>query len=74
MANVGDHVKCPHCEREARVVWVSQDEKTLAIRCMGYHSHDEMASSARANTRYKTGPKKKPKKGMVFLVEATKNE
>jgi len=74
MANVGDQVKCPQCEREARVVWVSQDKKTLAIRCMGYHSHDEKAHSARANTRYKTGPKKKPKKGMIFLTEVTKKE
>jgi len=64
MTNVGDHVKCPQCAREAHVVWVSQDEKTIAIQCMGYHSHGE----------YKTKPRKKSVKGMTFLVEATKKE
>ena len=64
MTNVGDHVKCPQCGREARVVWVSQDEKTMAIRCMGYHSHDD----------YKAKLRKKTVKGMVFLIEAAKKE
>ncbi len=74
MTNVSDHVKCPQCGMEARVVWVSQDEKTIAIKCMGYHSHGEKAPSAKANSRYKTGPRKKSVKGMIFLVEATKKE
>ena len=64
MTNVGDHVKCPQCGREARVVWVSQDEETMAIRCMGYHSHDD----------YKAKPRKKTVKGMVFLIQAAKKE
>jgi len=64
MTNVGDHVKCPQCGRETRVVWVSQDEKTMAIRCMGYHSHDD----------YKAKPRKKTGKGMIFLIEAAKKE
>ena len=64
MTNVGDHVKCPQCGREARVVWVSQDEKTMAIRCKGNHSHDD----------YKAKPKKKTVKGMIFLTEVAKKE
>jgi len=74
MTNISDHVRCPQCGREARVVWVSQDEKTVAIRCMGYHSHGEIGSSLKVSSRYKTEPKKKIVKGMVFLLEATKKE
>jgi len=71
MTNVGNDVRCPQCGEKARVVWVSQDGKKLAIRCMGYHSHDETGPSTKVSSYYKTKPKKK---GMVFLIEATKNE
>ncbi|MGD8506513.1 MAG: hypothetical protein PVF15_07620 [Candidatus Bathyarchaeota archaeon] len=74
MINVGDHAKCPQCGREARVVWVSQDEKTVAIRCMGYHSHVEKSPSSKVTSRYKTESKKKYVKGTIFLIEATKKE
>jgi len=74
MTNVGDHVRCPQCGGEASVVWVSQDGKTVAIRCVRYHSHDEKSPSTRVSSYYKTKPKKKTVKGMVFLIEATKNE
>lgn len=74
MPNVGDHVKCPQCGGKASVVWVSQDEKTVAIRCMRSHSHSETGSSTKISSYYKTKPKKKSVKGMVFLIEATKNE
>jgi len=71
MINVGDHVRCSQCGGKARVVWVSQDGKTVAIRCMGYHSHDEKVPSTKGGSYYKNKPKRK---GMVFLIEATKNE
>lgn len=71
MTDVGDHVKCPQCGREARVVWVSQDEKTVAVRCMEYHSYAEKNPSLKATSRYRTEPKKKYVKGMVFLIEPT---
>jgi hypothetical protein len=74
MTNVGDHVRCPQCGGKARVVWVSQDGKTVAIGCMRSHGHDEKGPSTRASSYYKTKPKKKTVKGMVFLIEATKNE
>ncbi|MGD8505480.1 MAG: hypothetical protein PVF15_02310 [Candidatus Bathyarchaeota archaeon] len=74
MTNVGDHAKCPQCGREARVVWVSQDEKTMAVRCMGYHSHGEKSPSSKVTSRDKTEPKKKYVNGMIFLIEATKKE
>ena len=73
MTNVGDHVRCPQCGGKACVVWVSQNGKTVAIRCMRSHSYDEKGSSTKISSYYKTKPKPK-KKGMVFLIEATKNE
>jgi len=73
MTNVGDHVRCPQCGGEASVVWVSQDGKTVAIRCMRYHSYGEKGSSTKVSSYYKTKTKPK-KKGMVFLIETTKNE
>jgi hypothetical protein len=45
MTRKGEDVKCPRCGGQARVVWVSQDGKTAAIKCMGYHSHSEMGPS-----------------------------
>jgi hypothetical protein len=74
MTNVGDHVRCPKCGGKARVVWVSQDGKTVAIGCMRSHGRDEKGPSTRVSSYYKTKPKKKTVKGMVFLIEAAKNE
>lgn len=68
MARKGEYVKCPRCGEKARVVWVSQDGITAAIRCVGYHRHSEIGSSTKGGSYYK--PKSKPKKkGMVFLIE-----
>ena len=66
MTKVGDRVKCPKCGREARVVWVSQEGKTVAIKCKGYHSQMSPPPT-RFNRRVKT----KTKKGMVFLIEVS---
>ncbi len=66
MSKVGDRVKCPQCRREARVVWVSQDGKTVAIRCMGYHSQLSLPP-----TGFRKKVQSKTKKGMVFLVEVS---
>ena len=73
MTNVGDHVRCPQCGGKASVVWVSQDGKTVAIRCMRHHSYGETDPSTKVSSYYKTKPKPK-KKGLVFLIEATENE
>ena len=59
MTNVGDHVKCPQCGVEARVVWVSQEKKVVAVKCMRSHSH--ISSS--------TKTKEKTVKEIVFLIE-----
>jgi len=38
MTKAGDHVRCPQCGGDARVVWISQDGETVAIKCARYHS------------------------------------
>jgi len=62
MAKIGDHVKCPECGGESRVVWVSQDGKIAAIKCTGYHRQ-----ISRPPTKW-TSAETKMKKGMVFLT------
>ncbi len=69
MSDIGDRVRCPKCGRESRVVWVSQDGKIAAVKCTGYHSQISPAP-----TKFTSNIKTKTKKGMVFLIEATKNE
>jgi len=71
MTKIGDYVRCPKCGGEGRVVWVSQDGKLAAIRCMRYHSYGEKSPSKKVSSYYKTKPKKKTVKGMVFLVEVS---
>ena len=64
MTKIGDHAECPQCGGTARVVWISQDEKTEAIKCTGYHSQ-----IGPPPTRFSSRAQSKTKKGMVFLVE-----
>ncbi len=66
MSKVGDRAECPQCRREARVVWVSKDGKTVAIRCIGYHSQLSLPP-----TRFRKNVQSKTKKGMVFLIEVS---
>ena len=67
MTKIGDHARCPKCGGIARVVWVSQDGKLVAIKCMQYHS--QLSSSTKAIPDFKT--KKKSVQGIVFLVEVS---
>ncbi|MCW3977071.1 MAG: hypothetical protein NWE77_03975, partial [Candidatus Bathyarchaeota archaeon] len=67
MTDVGNHIRCPQCGGKARVVWVSQDQETAAVSCAGYHSHAEERASSKTTSRYKTQPKTKIRKGMIFL-------
>lgn len=72
MTKKNEYVKCPRCGGQANVVWISQDGKTVAIKCMDYHSHGGEGPSAKISSYYKIKPKKKFGKGMVFLIETTK--
>jgi len=63
MAKIGDHVKCPECGGESRIVWVSQDGKLAAIKCSRYHSQ-----ITRPPTKWTSNVETKTKKGIVFLT------
>jgi len=69
MARVGDRVQCPKSRGAAHVVWVSQDRKTIAIKCMKYHSQINPPPTAfRKNTQTKT------EKGTVSLMAMKKGQ
>ncbi len=78
MIKVGDQSRCPQCGGKACVVWVSQNGKKVGIRCMQSHSHGEMRTRIKGGSSYdysyEIKAKRKSVKGMVFLIEATKNE
>jgi hypothetical protein len=63
MAKIGEHVKCPECGRESRIVWVSQDGKLAAIKCTNYHSQISPPP-----TKWTLNAETKMKKGIVFLT------
>jgi len=66
MNKIGDHIKCPECGGESRVVWVSQDGEIVAIKCTGYHSQ-----IGPPPTKWNLNAQTKTKKGMVFITKAT---
>jgi hypothetical protein len=63
--SVGDQMKCPECETLGRVVWVSQDKKTMGVKC--HASHREMS---RPQSKYgaRVVPSTKTRKNVVFLT------
>jgi hypothetical protein len=68
---VGDHTKCPQCNRIGRVVWVSQDGTTAGIQCSAaHHQLDRPDSRLGSNAR----PRSKSSRNMVFLMEIRKEE
>ena len=63
---IGDHAKCPQCDRMGHVVWVSQDGKTAGIKCSATHSQMNRPNSRLgSNDR----PQSKSSKNMVFLMD-----
>jgi hypothetical protein len=70
IVTVGDHAKCPQCNRIGHVVWVSQDGQTAGIQCSAAHSQMSRSDSRLgSNAR----PQSKTSKHMVFLM-AMKSE
>jgi len=64
MPKIGDHIKCPECGGESRVVWVSQDGKLVAMKCIRYQSNKSPL------TKFTLPAETKMKKGMTFLAES----
>jgi hypothetical protein len=65
MVNVGDPKKCPECETIGSVVWVSQDKKTMGVKCP--RSHRE-ASRPESKFGARVIPSTKNRKNVVFLT------
>jgi hypothetical protein len=66
MVNVGDQMKCPECETMGRVVWVSQDKKTMGVQCHASHQELSRRGSKFGATMV---PSTKTKKNIVFLTK-----
>jgi hypothetical protein len=62
---VGDQIKCPECETLGRVVWVSEDKKTMGVKCLA--SHREVG---RPQAKYgaRVIASTKTRKNVVFLT------
>ncbi len=68
IVTVGEHMKCPRCNKIGRVVWISEDKKTTAIQCPAAHHRIERSMS-------KFGPRTTPQsetgKNTVFFVDTS---
>jgi hypothetical protein len=68
MVNVGDHVKCPECNRIGRIVWVSKDGGTAGIQCPASHRQTERPDSRLGTVKRHQS---KTSRNMVFITEIT---
>jgi hypothetical protein len=68
MVSVGDSKKCPECKsRFARVVWVSQDLKTMGVKCSASHQAARIVGFKLASTVVSST---KSRENLVFLTAA----
>jgi tRNA A37 threonylcarbamoyladenosine synthetase subunit TsaC/SUA5/YrdC len=65
MVNVGDQIKCPECQTIGSVVWVSQDRKTMGVRCPSSHQEASRLGSKFGAT---VTPSTRTRKNVVFLT------
>ncbi len=65
MVNVGDPIKCPECRTMGCVVWVSQDKKTMGVKCHKSHREARRPESKFGGTVI---PSTKNRKNVVFLT------
>jgi hypothetical protein len=64
---IGDQRNCPECTSIGSVVWISQDKKTMGVRCHKSHREAERPSSKFGPTRVVST---KTRKNVVFLTAA----
>jgi len=70
--SVGDTYKCPE-DHEAKIVWISKDRKTIAVRCGERHFNKvaKVVDRSRppiSTRRFRTKEKEIFVRNMVFLV------
>jgi hypothetical protein len=63
--SIGDEKMCPECKNTGRVVWVSEDKKTMGVQCRASHREAVRAGSKFGATKV---PSTKSKKNVVFLT------
>ena len=66
--NVGDQMKCPDCKTIGRVVWLSEDKKTMGVQCPASHGESSKPKSRFGATQV---PSAKTRKNVVFLTPVT---
>jgi len=62
---VGDLSSCPECRTIGRVVWVSEDKKTMGVRCPASHGDSGKSKSRFGATAVKST---KTRKNVVYLT------
>ena len=70
---VGDVYKCPE-DYKAKIVWISEDKKTVGVQCSHEHFHKlkKVADYTKHVTKYRNNVTKEEKiyaKDMVFLIK-----
>ena len=65
LVSIGDLLKCPECETMGRVVWVSQDKKTMGVKCPASHREAVRPESKFGGSKV---PSTKNRKNVVFLT------
>jgi hypothetical protein len=63
---VGDHRKCPQCDRMGRVVWISEDKKTAGVQCPAPHHQITRPKSRFGPTTINPS---KTSKNTVFFID-----
>jgi hypothetical protein len=65
VVTIGDPKRCPGCGSTGRVVWISEDKKTMGVQCRASHS-----DVGRENSRFgaRVIVSTKSRKNVVFLT------
>jgi hypothetical protein len=63
--SLGDQIKCPECRAMGRVVWLSENKKTMGVQCPASHRETIKPKSRYGATQVPSG---KTRKNVVFLM------
>jgi len=67
IVKLGDQKSCPECKTLGRVVWISQDKKTMGVQCNKSHREASRPASRYGATIVLST---KTRKNIVFLTAA----
>ena len=66
MVDLGDYAKCPECNREGRIVWISEDGESVGIKCHANHRQKSRPDSKLGSL---SRPRSKNVRNMVFITK-----